>query len=77
MQQGDVDLEGKLFGNMFGDSSIPIGVVVDPSDKRAWVALAGSDMVAELDMDDWTISRALTAGREPDGMAYSALHAGK
>jgi hypothetical protein len=34
-------------------------------------------MVAELDMDDWTISRALTAGREPDGMAYSALHAGK
>lgn len=77
LQQGDVDLEGKLFGDMFGDSSIPIGVVVDPSGKRAWVALAGSDMVAELDMVDWTISRALTAGREPDGMAYSALQAGK
>ena len=77
LQQGDVDLKGKLFGDMFGDSSIPIGVVVDPAGGRAWVALAGSDLVAELDMDDWTISRALTAGREPDGMAYSALQAGQ
>jgi hypothetical protein len=41
------------------------------------VALAGSDLVAELDMDSWTISRALTAGREPDGMAYSPLQAGR
>lgn len=77
LQQGDVDLEGKLFGDMFGDSSIPIGVAVDPSGSRAWVALAGSDMVAELDMADWTISRALTAGREPDGMAYSPLRVGR
>ena len=77
LQQGEVDLQGKLFGDMFGDSSIPIGVVVDPSGERAWVALAGSDLVAELDMDSWTISRALTAGREPDGMAYSPLQAGR
>jgi YVTN family beta-propeller protein len=71
LQKGDVDLEGKLFGDRFGDSSIPIGVVVDPASERAWVALAGSDLIAELDMADWTVSRVLTAGREPDGMAYS------
>ncbi len=71
LQRGDVDIEGKLFGDMFGDSSIPIGVVVSPVGDRAWVALAGSDIVAELDLTDWTVSRALTAGREPDGMAFS------
>ena len=50
---------------------------VEPSGKRAWVALAGADMIAEVDMADWTVSRALTAGREPDGMAYSPLRVEK
>jgi YVTN family beta-propeller protein len=73
LQKGNVDIKGKLFGAQFGDSSIPIGVVAAPAGKRAWVALAGSDLVAELDTDDWSVSRVLTAGREPDGMAYSPL----
>lgn len=76
LQKGDVDVEGKLFGARFGDSSIPIGVVVSPGSDRAWVALAGSDLVAELHTDDWSVSRILVAGREPDGMAYSPLSAG-
>lgn len=75
LQKGDVDVEGKLFGAQFGDSSIPIGVVVSPGSERAWVALAGSDLVAELDTDDWSVARILVAGREPDGMAYSPLPA--
>jgi YVTN family beta-propeller protein len=77
MQKDEIDLGGKLFGDLFGDSSIPIGVQVEPSGKRAWVALAGADLIAEVVMGDWTVSRALTAGREPDGMAYSPLQVRK
>ena len=76
MQAGAVDSDSKLFGDQFGDSSIPIGVVVDPSGKRAWVALAGSDLIVELDADTWSITRTLKAGREPDGMSYSPLSIG-
>ena len=73
MQKGSVDNEGKLFGDQFGESSIPIGVVMDPSGKRAWVALAGSDLIPELDLTTWQITRVLKAGKEPDGMTYSPI----
>ncbi len=73
MQKGAVDREGKLFGDQFGDSSIPIGVLMDPSGKRAWVALAGSDLIAEIDLDTWGVTRILEAGREPDGMSFSPV----
>ena len=73
MQKGSVDAEGKLFGDQFGDSSIPIGILIEPSGDRAWIALAGSDLIAELDLETWSIVRALEAGREPDGMTYSPL----
>ena len=73
LQKGSVDIEGKLFGDQFGDSSIPIGVVMDPSGKRAWVALAGSDLIAEIDLASWQITRGLKAGREPDGMSFSPV----
>jgi YVTN family beta-propeller protein len=63
--------EGRLM--QFGDSSVPIGVVVHPSGKRAWVAHANADVITILDLDTWTAVGTLKAGREPDGMAYSAL----
>jgi YVTN family beta-propeller protein len=63
--------EGRLM--QFGDSSVPIGVVVHPSGKRAWVAHANADVITVLDLESWTAVGTLKAGREPDGMAYSAL----
>jgi YVTN family beta-propeller protein len=68
-----VDTEERLFGDRFGESSVPIGIVVHPTGKRAWVAHTNADVVAEIDLDGWKIVRLLEAGREPDGMAYSAL----
>lgn len=65
--------EGRLM--QFGDSSVPIGVVVHPSGKRAWVAHANADVITVLDLETWAPAGTLTAGREPDGMAYSALDA--
>ncbi len=63
--------EGRLM--QMGNSSVPIGVVVHPAGKRAWVAHANADVITVLDLESWTPAGTLKAGREPDGMAYSAL----
>lgn len=65
--------EGRLFGDRFGDSSVPIGVVIDEAGDRAWVAHANADVITEVDLAKGEIVRLLKAGREPDGMAYSKL----
>lgn len=63
--------EGRLFGDRFGDSSVPIGVVIDDAGERAYVAHANADVITEVDLAKGEIVRLLKAGREPDGMAYS------
>ena len=71
-----VDTGDRLFGDQFGESSVPIGIVIHPDGTRAWVAHTNADVVAEIDLESWKIVRLLEAGREPDGMAYSALDVG-
>ncbi len=66
---------GRLFQD-FGKSPTPIGIVVTPDSKRAYVACANADVVAEVDLATAVIVRWLKAGREPDGMAYSPVVAG-
>ena len=68
-----MDVEDRLFGDRFGDSSVPIGVVVDESGQRAFVAHANADVITEIDLASGEIVRSLTAGREPDGMGWSPV----
>jgi len=68
--------EGRLFGDRFGDSSVPIGVVVDDTGDHAFVAHANADVITEVDLSTGEITRLLHAGREPDGMGYSVLTPG-
>jgi len=68
-----VDTGDRLFGDQFGESSVPIGIVIHPDGKKAWVAHTNADVVVEIDLETWQIVRLLEAGREPDGMAYSPL----
>ncbi len=65
--------EGRLFGGQFGDSSVPIGILVHPSGRWAYIANANADVITVLDLSKWTIAGYLTAGKEPDGMAYSPI----
>lgn len=65
--------EDRLFGDRFGDSSVPIGVVVDDRGEHAFVAHANADVITEVDLSNGEIVRLLHAGREPDGMGYSAV----
>jgi YVTN family beta-propeller protein len=64
--------EGRLMAE-FGDSSVPIGVVVEPDGKRAFVAHANADEISIIDLGKWEVVGGLRAGKEPDGMAYSPL----
>jgi len=65
------DVSGRLFGDRFGSSSVPIGVVVDPQGRRAFIAHANADVISEVDLDSGKTLRLLRAGKEPDGMGYS------
>ena len=68
-----MDVQERLFGDRFGDSSVPIGVITDGSGERAWVAHANADVITEVELASGAILRTLRAGREPDGMGYSVL----
>ena len=70
---GSMDVEERLFGDRFGDSSVPIGVIVDAEGEFAWVAHANADVITEIDLGTGEITRMLRAGKEPDGMGFSPL----
>lgn len=65
--------EGRVFGNQFGDSSVPIGIVIRPDGRRAWVAHANADTVSVIDLVSWEVTGTLAPGKEPDGMAFSDI----
>jgi YVTN family beta-propeller protein len=66
------DAATRLFGDRFGESPAPVGLVVAPNGKRAWVAATQADMVVVLDPETLAVLDLIKAGKEPDGMAYSA-----
>ncbi|MGD2116096.1 MAG: beta-propeller fold lactonase family protein [Acidobacteriota bacterium] len=55
----------------FGESPVPIGIEIAPDGERAFVALANADQIVILDLEKRAVAGQLTAGKEPDGMAYS------
>jgi YVTN family beta-propeller protein len=67
------DAGERLFSDRFGDSSVPIGVVVDDSGNRAYVAHANADVITEVDTTTGEVIRMLRAGKEPDGMGFSVV----
>jgi DNA-binding beta-propeller fold protein YncE len=54
-----------------GPSAVPIGTVISPDSKTAYVALNAEDRVAVIDLATRTITGHLVAGRGPDGLGYS------
>lgn len=67
--------EDRFFGDAFGDSPVPIGILIPPDGRHAYVANAQADKVAVIDLETWQVTGVVIAGREPDGMAWSALEA--
>lgn len=65
----------QMLGAQLRGSAVPLGIVVEATGARAWVALAAMDRIAEVDLRTRTVTRLLAAGREPDGMALVTLPA--
>jgi YVTN family beta-propeller protein len=63
----------RLFGNQFGQSPVPVGILVAPKLSHAFVANTNADIVTVIDLKTWQIVDRLTAGKEPDGLGYSPL----
>lgn len=64
---------GRLFGDAFGSSSVPIGILITPDGRRAFVAHANADVISVVDLESWQRVGSLRAGKEPDGMGFSPL----
>ena len=64
--------EGRMFGKEFAGSPVPVGILIDPSGKRAFVANTNADMVSVLDLEKVLLEGRLKAGREPDGLGWIA-----
>lgn len=81
LRRGPLDLTNapdaarRLFGDQFGSSPVPVGLVVDPDGSRAWVAATQADAVVVIDPKTLEVQDLLRAGREPDGMAWSPVRA--
>jgi YVTN family beta-propeller protein len=61
-----------MFAGAFGRSSVPIGIEIAPDGRRVWIAHSRGDAISVVDLERLEKTGELRAGREPDGMAYSA-----
>ncbi len=66
------DADQRLFGTQFGRSPVPVGILIEPSGRYAFVANTQADVVTMIDLEEWRIVDRLVAGKEPDGLGYSS-----
>ena len=57
----------------FGQSPVPVGILVAPRLSHAFVANTNADIITVIDLKTWGIVDRLTAGKEPDGLGYSQV----
>ncbi|NOX37148.1 MAG: beta-propeller fold lactonase family protein [Calditrichaeota bacterium] len=67
------DTVSRLFRGVFGESPVPIGVLIHPSGRRAYVANSNADVVVEMDLNSWEIVRFFRTGKQPDGLGFSPI----
>jgi DNA-binding beta-propeller fold protein YncE len=73
MKVGRAQLRGVNRAEGYINATVPIGIVVSPDGRTAFVANSGVDIVSMVDLKKRGVVGYLLAGREPDGMAYSSL----
>lgn len=67
------DARTRLFGDRFGESPVPIGMVFADNDYHLFVSCAGADQIAVLDLRLGRVVGSLATDKEPDGIGlYTA-----
>ena len=69
--KASTDTNKRLFKDAFGKSPVPIGILMHPTGKWAYVANAYVDKIAVIDLKERKLSKWITAGKEPDGLAFA------
>lgn len=59
----------RLFGDRFGDSPVPVGLVISDDGETAWIAATQADVVVTVRIADLEVIDLIRTGQEPDGMA--------
>lgn len=60
----------------YGAAPNVVGLTASPDGRYAYVAITAADVVAEVDLADYTIRRRIPTGNQPDGLAWSPLRLG-
>jgi YVTN family beta-propeller protein len=61
--------DARVFQKKFGKSPAPVGLLVSPDGRRAWVSAAHADVVVVIDLEQLRVLDSWVAGKEPDGLA--------
>jgi len=64
------DAGDRLFGASMQDSPVPIGLLMHPDGKTAYVAAANADVVLAIDVATHKVTGGFSAGPEPDGLGF-------
>jgi len=65
--------EGRLFADRFGKSPVPVGILISPDGRLAYIANTNADLITVIDLESLEVTGRLKAGQEPDGMGFSPL----
>ncbi|MCH7854743.1 MAG: beta-propeller fold lactonase family protein [Proteobacteria bacterium] len=63
--------------DLFTKGPVPIGILIPPDGKHAFVANTNVNLVTVIDLQTLEITNRLSAGALPDGLGYSPLMLGK
>jgi len=72
----NITVEEKEASRLFQDfdkSPVPVGILIHPDNKTAFVANTNADIITIIDLLTMEVSGRLTAGKEPDGLGYSKV----
>jgi YVTN family beta-propeller protein len=65
--------EDGFFGEAFAGSPQPIGILITPDGRRAFVANTSANAVTVLDLETWKAVGNLATGRQPDGLGWAEV----
>lgn len=73
LEEAIADVDQRLFREGFEGSPVPVGVLMHPDGRHAYVANTNADVVSVIDLEEFRVVGRLVGGKEPDGLGFSAL----
>jgi YVTN family beta-propeller protein len=66
-----VDAKTRQVVKRIPTGEVPVGILMDPNGKRAFVAATAADKVIVVDLEKLEVTGTIQAGKTPDGMAWA------